>query len=747
MEDQRYLPKNAVAAIRVSSVKQGTQGDSPDAQKEQIERYAESHNLVIKKIFVFLESASKEQQPMQEAIDYCKNPKNGVQLFIIKSIDRFTRGGSYSYDHLKLQLEKYDVQLVDIYGVISSQKVNTLDHLGVEYKWSVYSPTQKAEILEAERAKDEMRDIMSRMIGAQIRYARMGYWVRKPPFGFDNKKVETANGKRCILVPHPTEAEFIIKMFELRAKGTLNDEQIVDKINQMGYVSRTDLLRDKSDRSRVIAKRGGQELILKTFWRMIQNPVYAGVNPEKWTQGKPVKCHFDGLVSIELFNKANRGKITITENNGEVEIYRRKPPEHLVKKGVRNPDFPYKREVMCPECEKPLYGSASRGRLGKYYPAYHCNKRGHYFRVPKADFEKTIENFVKSIRIAPERISELEEAVIAEWNKRQAEVQKDELSIDVRITEQKTSAAMAMDKIKYLNSETAIKYMEDELMKTEDQIASLMAQKEKLKQAETTQISTVMDYIRYFLEHLEYLLLQQMNPVAKAGYFGLIFDKAPTYREIISGTEDITKISGVNELFLALNDDSGHMAGDEGFEPPISGPEPGALPLGQSPLLVCTGANCSRLYINYPDVLIECRGVSWYKIFNNMVSQGENMADDKQPSPQEQFEQNFTAAMQAIEAAGAQDPYKGDELRAAKVGAYSVLQAGEMAHTERLQRQINVASRVGELAARNGDSLLSEEMVQVVELDRPILDALLAGESDNPEKAPTDKAKTGGGKA
>ena len=27
------------------------------------------------------------------------------------------------------------------------------------------------------------------------------------------------------------------------------------------------------------------------------------------------------------------------------------------------------------------------------------------------------------------------------------------------------------------------------------------------------------------------------------------------------------------------------MAGDEGFEPPIPGPEPGALPLGQSPLL------------------------------------------------------------------------------------------------------------------------------------------------------------------
>ena len=27
-----------------------------------------------------------------------------------------------------------------------------------------------------------------------------------------------------------------------------------------------------------------------------------------------------------------------------------------------------------------------------------------------------------------------------------------------------------------------------------------------------------------------------------------------------------------------------YLAGDEGFEPPITGPEPGALPLGQSPI-------------------------------------------------------------------------------------------------------------------------------------------------------------------
>ncbi len=193
--DLETVPQNAVAAIRVSSIKQGLQGDSPDAQKEQIEQFARTHNINVKKFFIFMESASREEQPVQEAIDYCKNPNNDIQQFIIKSIDRFTRGGSYLYDHLKMQLTKYNVRLVDIYGIIGTHDINTLEHLGVSYDWSNYSPTKKSEILEAERAKDEMRDIMSRMIGAEIRYVRLGYRVRTAPFGYKNNKVETAHGR------------------------------------------------------------------------------------------------------------------------------------------------------------------------------------------------------------------------------------------------------------------------------------------------------------------------------------------------------------------------------------------------------------------------------------------------------------------------------------------------------------------------------------------------------------------------
>ena len=375
--------QNAIAAIRVSSLKQGTDGDSPDAQKEQIDRYVENRGIKIKKYFVFLESASREQQPMQEAIDYCKDPKHHVQLFIVKSIDRFTRGGSHSYNSLKMQLENCGVQLTDIYGVIGTHKVNTLEHLGVSYYWSVYDPTKNSEILEAERASDEKRDIMSRMIGSQIRYARIGYWMRRPPMGLKSQQSETYNGKRCILIPHPIESRWIIKIFELRARGTLNDEQIVEEVNGLGFKTRMNVVRSKTNKRQIIARKGCNELSIKGMRRYIQNPVYAGVICEKWTFYKPVRGKFDNLVSIELFNRANRGLISIHKTDEGIEIQRRKDqlPTKMI---VANCDYPYKRCITCSDCDKYLCGSAARGKSGKHYPAYHCNRRrGHYFVCQK----------------------------------------------------------------------------------------------------------------------------------------------------------------------------------------------------------------------------------------------------------------------------------------------------------------------------------------------------------------------------
>jgi len=531
------IQDNAVAAIRISSLKQGLQGDSPEAQKEQIERFALARNIHIKKFFIFMESASKEQQPVQEAIDYCKNPQNDIQLFIIKSIDRFTRGGSYLYDHLKMQLNDHQVRLVDIYGIIGNQDVNTLEHLGISYNWSVYSPTKKSEILEAERAKDEMRDIMTRMIGAEIRYVRMGYRVRQPPFGYVNEKVETPHGKRVILKIHPKESKWIIKMFELRCRGTMTDLEIVDEINRMGYKTRRRYIRNPEDRMQVVGESGGNGLRLKQLWRYIQNPIYAGINSEKWTEGQVIKGRFDGLISIEVFNKANKGKLTLVQNGNEVKLLTKSLPDWQTTKLVNNPQFPYKRVIMCPHCNKPLFGSASRGHLGTYYPAYHCNKRGHYFRVPAKELEQTVEAFVRNLKFDQAYINDLKKMVISQWKERVDSQMVDESIIDTKIQELKTSAKAIADKIKFLTSEVAIKYMEADLVKAEEDAQKLELEKQhQITNSQTVNMDVVMEYIGYFLEHLEELLIDTANPLKRAAFFSLIFDGSPTYAELSSGT-------------------------------------------------------------------------------------------------------------------------------------------------------------------------------------------------------------------
>ena len=548
MENQIKI-ENAVAAIRVSSIKQGLQGDSPDDQQKQIERFAEIHNIHIKKYFIFLESASKEVQPLQEAVDYCINPKNDIQLVLIKSIDRFTRGGSFFYEELKMQLVKHKIKLVDLYGIIGNQQINTLDHLGIEFDWSVYSPTKKSEILEAERAKDEIRDILTRMIGAEIRYVRMGYRVRPSPFGFMNEKIETTHGKRVILKPHPEEAQYIIKMFELRARKTMTDREVVEEVNKLGYKSRIHYIRSPKDRLEVIGKRGGNKLTLKSFWGYIARPIYAGINDEKWTDPEPVKTKFPGLISVEIFNAANRGKIVLSEKDGGVTIYKNKPEAWRLVKKLKNPEYPYKRNVLCPVCNACLYGSASKGKGGGHFPVYHCDRHKR-FSIPVKTFNETIETFVKGLRVTDEGVKKFKEAVLKGWEERMEGGQKEVENIDQKIQTLETQKTLIGDKIAMLVSEEAIRLMEDKLKEITTEMNDLRQTQAK-QNNKNVNMEMVSEVVGYFLEHLEFLLLGSPYPLKRASYFGLVFTQTPTYQELVSRTP---KLAPYIKLINTLSD-------------------------------------------------------------------------------------------------------------------------------------------------------------------------------------------------
>ncbi|QQS27376.1 recombinase family protein [bacterium] len=564
---QNSKPRNGLLAIRVSSDKQGLDGDSPEAQREQGERYAATHNIIITETVILMESASHEDQPMQEVINRCKDKSKGIEVVLIKSIDRFTRGGGDYYSPLKRQLTKLGVALEDMYGVIGKRQVNTLEHTGFKYYWSEFNPTQKSEYLEAERAKDEMRDIMSRMIGAEIRYTQLGYWMRQPPYGFISQKVDTKNGKRLILQPHPEESPYMIRLFEMRAESIYSDQQIADELNRLGFRTRIRYVRDKYDRTKIVRQIGGHKMTAKMVDRYVHNPIYAGVIKEKWTYDKPVKAQFDGLVLPALYNAANRGKYIIKiDAQNVVTLYRKQPPAHLTNKNMHNPEFPYKKVVTCSECKRTLLGSASRGKAGKYYPAYHCSKDGHYFRVPKAVFEQTIDDVVRRLEIAPEKLADLMSAIEQAWLEKQAQTAQDNQKVLEQRQAIETQIKAGVDRMKLVTSKTAIKYIEEDIEGLEKQLTQLDEQQAN-KSAETVDMEVVLQYARYLVEHLADILLHLRNPLRKAAFFGAIFNAVPTYEDLVGGTQKNSPIPGVNELFRIALSPNPNMVTPRGIEP------------------------------------------------------------------------------------------------------------------------------------------------------------------------------------
>ena len=414
---------------------------------------------------------------------------------------------------------------------------------------------------------------MSRMIGAEIRYTQVGYWMRQPPFGFISEKVETRHGKRTILKPHSTEAPLIRKMYELKALGTVSDKQIVDKMNELGFRTRKTYTRDKSDRSKIIGTKGGRPLSMTTINRYLENPIYAGVVKEKWTNYRPVDAAFDGLVSFELYNQANRGRVALHESaDGDIEFEKVRKEDERAKKGVRNDNFPYRRFIACPTCRNPLLGSASRGKMGKYYPAYHCSNHGHYYRIPKQEFESTINEFVKNISINTEQLDALTDAVMTVWEKKHESVKEDTKAFQKRIDSLTRQKYAIIDKIKVVSSLTAIEMLEADLVKTDEEISKLEVSKNETdKSTEAIDIHKIVAYVKYFMEHLQELLVDLCNPTLKAQYFSVLFDKAPTYKEIKAGTQKESVLPEVNELFSALNVQSSLMVTSRGIEPRLQG--------------------------------------------------------------------------------------------------------------------------------------------------------------------------------
>jgi len=534
--------KFAIALLRVSTDKQVQFGDSLETQRTRVDMTAERDSVDIVRYFIEHFSGRKtDRAVIEELLTFLDENPGEIDVVYIVQIDRFTRAGSDIYLYLKKQLLKRNVQLRDTLGTIQNT-VNTLEHVGFAYEWSVMSPSRPAEVMLAEHANTEATHMLTRTIGQQIHLARQGYHVRNATIGFKNAKMITADGRELpIMVPHEIEAPWFIKLFELSADGQLSDIEICERINAMGFKTRKQLKRDRKT-LKVIGTKGEKQLTSKMLSKYREKPIYCGVKIEKWTGFEPIKAPYPGLVSIDLFNRANRGKVYIHEDKtGNLEI------EHN-RKTRRSPgrsDFQLRHVISCPHCEKPMMGSYSKSQHGSYFGYYHCARGHKRYAIPKAEFESAIGCVLKTVELKPGFVGLFKEAVREVWVEKHNAVNAEKQVVSNHILELEAQQNLLVEKLTQVKLPIVIEKLETEIASIEVAIRGVKKQKITYE----LKIDHIEDYFAFHKDTLEHIYHSTLNAHSREEIekiWRFIFKRRPSFEELKSGTPPLALIYRLN---------------------------------------------------------------------------------------------------------------------------------------------------------------------------------------------------------
>src|SRR6202012_4535282 len=119
-------------------------------------------------------------------------------------------------------------------------------------------------------------------------------------------------------------------------------------------------------------------------------------------------------------------------------------------------------------------------------------------------------------------VDALLEGVNAEFERQQVVDYRKTVDVDARVSVLRNQIRITVDKIKMISSESAIKYLEEDITKYEEEIADLEIQKHETVTQEPTSIAKINAYTRYYLEHMEDIILNIGNPLLQAKFFGVI---------------------------------------------------------------------------------------------------------------------------------------------------------------------------------------------------------------------------------
>ncbi len=531
--------KTAVIYTRVSSTKQKKEGDSLRNQEKLCREYCSKNNMIVKKVFEDDFTWTGTSRPGLDTMYKYIQQNPGIHFCIIKSIDRGSRGGVGVYEDIKSTLEENWVLLRDTYWVIQ-WKEKILDKIGsleLDYKFCYSDPSRMNQVITAISSEEERMQILRRTIPREIELEQQGYHVRESNFWYKLLKVDAERWKAKIQIPHPIEWAWIIKAFELKALWGYSSDEIAEELNILGAETR---------RKNSISWKYLDTLFVK--------PIYAGFIVSKWTNQEIIRAQYQGLVSIELWNKVNKGKRRIVEkNDGSVELieYKKQKNEEwkVVQKRRKKFDtkLPYRNLIKSSQRpEKLISWSISNTKRNKPTAYYHVIRKkwekGENIR--KQEFHDMIESFFWELQIHPvlrilfeDKFDEIFEGNRAKINSKLKQLKDRKIKITKEI-KQIEDKIYSFDTIMM----RTIKIFEKKLCELEKEVSKIEQSIWECEGSDFIKPEKFKEFCFSVLEHLGEFLKQSQSLEELSLIFQFVFKETPEYNDIVNRTSPLQPI-------------------------------------------------------------------------------------------------------------------------------------------------------------------------------------------------------------
>lgn len=531
--------------VRVSTTKGAKESEGPNWQLKRGLAFAEqtfdatqAEVLIVNEIW----SGRDEQRPgLDQAFDLAQQHNIPHALFF--DIDRFTRAGAMHYELQKRKFAAIGCTIHDVKGIIQPA-TNSLTGTGgsfgddFQYEWSVFSTSEKAEIMEAQMAKDEARKILGRTVPAQIQNAQAGRTNRMAPYGFRNIKIVDASGK-----PQPSkqidegEAFFVRKIYEGLAVGK-DIRALCDEINALGFRTRT-RRRWNADYSQVVGNSGNMRLDPWKARKMVERPIYAGFVCEKWTHDMPVPANHDGLVTLDVWNRANEGHWQIVKDLDSPTGWRKinTKQSKSKKRNYRRAraDFPFKLLITCPICGKPLKANYSRSRNGSRYGYYQC-ARGHKQVSERQEaLHALLRAYLGDLRFTSEVAERFEQHLREVWAEKVGGLNRHLVAANAELNQLREEANGLIASIRNIRNPDLLKRLESDYETVFQRIKLLEAKRDEKEYSEAD-MNRAIAWAKHLVEHLDELIVEADDDGLRSVFWSLVFERQPTLAELQNRT-------------------------------------------------------------------------------------------------------------------------------------------------------------------------------------------------------------------